>query len=89
MHFFCCKVHKFNDFLTVSYHLCNLPNSFNRLCKRICKEIVEDLPTVYEMPEEAVEWVEKMLAYTVAGGKMNRGLALMSVHSTLAGNSKL
>lgn len=48
-----------------------------------------DLPTVYEMPEEAVNWVDRMLKYTVAGGKMNRGLALMSVQQTLAGNRKL
>ena len=41
------------------------------------------------MPDEAVDWVDKMLAYTVAGGKMNRGLALMSVQATLAGNRKL
>lgn len=41
------------------------------------------------MPNEAVEWVDKMLAYTVAGGKMNRGLALMSVQATLAGNRRL
>ena len=48
-----------------------------------------DLPTVYEMPEEAVNWIDKMLKYTVAGGKMNRGLALMSVQKTLAGNREL
>ena len=47
-------------------------------------EIVADLPTVYEMPEEAVAWVDNMIQYTVAGGKMNRGLALVSVRRTLA-----
>lgn len=62
---------------------------FSFSLSRICTEIVDDLPTVYEMPDEAVEWVDKMLAYTVAGGKMNRGLALMSVQSTLAGNRTL
>lgn len=48
------------------------------------EEIVADLPTVYEMPAEAVKWVENMIQYTVAGGKMNRGLSLMSVQQTLA-----
>jgi hypothetical protein len=43
-----------------------------------------DLPTVYEMPAEAVNWVKRMLSYTVAGGKMNRGLSLMAVQQTLA-----
>jgi farnesyl diphosphate synthase len=57
---------------------------FEQVFDTICKDIVADLPTVYEMPKDAVDWVENMLAYTVAGGKMNRGLALMSVQSTLA-----
>ena len=51
---------------------------------RFRKEIVADLPTVYEMPDEAVKWVDRMIDYTVAGGKMNRGLALMAVQQTLA-----
>jgi len=50
----------------------------------ICNEIIEDLDPVYEMPDEAVGYVKRMLDYTVAGGKMNRGLALMSVQATLA-----
>lgn len=36
------------------------------------------------MPEEAVAWVDNMIQYTVSGGKMNRGLALVSVRRTLA-----
>ncbi len=36
------------------------------------------------MPDEAVQWVRRMLTYTVAGGKMNRGLSLMAVQTTLA-----
>ena len=31
-----------------------------------------------------MKWVDKMIDYTVAGGKMNRGLALMAVQQTLA-----
>jgi geranylgeranyl pyrophosphate synthase len=51
---------------------------------RITKEIVEDLPTVYEMPTEAVAWVDRMIQYNVAGGKMNRGLTVMAVQQTFA-----
>lgn len=51
---------------------------------RLTDEIIADLPTVYELPVEAVEWVKYMIEYTVAGGKMNRGLALMEVQKTLA-----
>ena len=53
-------------------------------CIRLCKEIVDDLPITYEMGEEATEWVRSMLPYNVAGGKMNRGLATLSVRNTLA-----
>jgi farnesyl diphosphate synthase len=42
-------------------------------------EIVADLPTKYELPEESVQWVERMIHYTVAGGKMNRGLSCVDV----------
>jgi len=57
---------------------------FERVFETICKEIIADLKPVYEMPEEAITYIDKMIEYTVAGGKMNRGLALMSVMSTLA-----
>lgn len=51
---------------------------------RFTAEIVEDLPTVYELPQEAVDWVAEMIPYTVAGGKMNRGLAVLDVQRTFA-----
>lgn len=57
---------------------------FEQSFERFRKEIVADLPTIYEMPDEAVKWVDRMIEYTVAGGKMNRGLALMAVQQTLA-----
>ena len=42
-------------------------------------EIVSDLKPLYEMPNEAIEWIDHMIRYTVDGGKMNRGLALVQV----------
>eukprot|EP00597_Dinobryon_sp_UTEXLB2267_P003256 CAMPEP_0170080140 /NCGR_PEP_ID=MMETSP0019_2-20121128/16355_1 /TAXON_ID=98059 /ORGANISM="Dinobryon sp., Strain UTEXLB2267" /LENGTH=480 /DNA_ID=CAMNT_0010293967 /DNA_START=16 /DNA_END=1458 /DNA_ORIENTATION=+ len=56
---------------------------FELMFERLRKMIIDDLPTVYEMPEEAVHWIDRMIDYTVAGGKMNRGLAMMSAYSTL------
>lgn len=53
------------------------------LLDRLQKEIVSDLPTVYEMPNEAVKYVDRMIAYTVAGGKMNRGLSVLDSHAKL------
>ena len=45
--------------------------------------IIRDISSLYEMPEEAVKWLDRMIDYTVAGGKMNRGLAMMSAYKTL------
>ena len=59
---------------------------FEEMFNRFSAEITRDMPTVYEMPEEAVAWVERMIPYTVAGGKMNRGLAVLSVQRTLYEN---
>lgn len=56
---------------------------FEQLLYRLNREFVQDLPTVYEMPAEAVAWVARMLDYTVAGGKMNRGLSVLATHKTL------
>eukprot|EP01041_Mallomonas_annulata_P007126 gene7126-14494_t len=57
---------------------------FEWMFDRIKDEIIKDLPTIYELPKEAVAWTEKQVNYNVAGGKMNRGLATVSVHKTLA-----
>ena len=51
---------------------------------RLKKEIIGDLPTIYEMPDEAVKWVDRMITYNVAGGKMNRGLSCVAVAKTIA-----
>ena len=36
------------------------------------------------MPDEAVKWVDRMITYNVAGGKMNRGLSCVAVAKTIA-----
>ena len=56
---------------------------FEKMFDRFTAEIIADLPTIYELPKEAVDWVAEMIPYTVAGGKMNRGLAVLSVQRTL------
>lgn len=57
---------------------------FEQMFDRFTSEIIADLPTIYELPQEAVDWVAEMIPYTVAGGKMNRGLAVLSVQQTFA-----
>lgn len=65
----------------------NLPRDdkelFNVVFDRIKREIIADLPRVYELPVESVTYVDRMIEYTVAGGKMNRGLATIAVIDTL------
>lgn len=56
---------------------------FKAMFVRLKNDFVSDLPTVYEMPEEAVKWIDEMIVYTVDGGKMNRGLATLDVCKTL------
>lgn len=66
----------------------HLPDSdlvvFKDAFDRILNEIINDLSTAYEMPAENIDWVRRMINYTVSGGKMNRGLALMSVQTEFA-----
>lgn len=57
---------------------------FEAMFDRFTNEIINDLPTIYELPQEAVEWVKEMIPYTVAGGKMNRGLAVLAVQKSFA-----
>lgn len=39
---------------------------------------MEELAGAYEMPQEALDWVRKMIEYNVKGGKLNRGLTVGS-----------
>ena len=51
--------------------------------------ILDEMPTTYEMPKAAVDWVAEMLPYTVKGGKMNRGLTVLHTAVILAGDKEL
>lgn len=61
-----------------SYDYENDPKgSFMKICDMLVEEILEDLPKHYDLPKRETEWLEKMLNYTVKGGKMNRGLMVV------------
>lgn len=47
-------------------------------------DIIADLPTIYELNPDAVAWTEKQLRYNAYGGKMNRGLSILSVTQEFA-----
>ena len=57
---------------------------FEFMFTKLTNEIIADLPTVYEMNGEAIAWIQHMIDYNAAGGKMNRGLAVVDVQNTFA-----
>jgi len=66
----------------------SLPSSdkelFVEAFDKFTREIVDDLKPVYEMNDEAVEWIDKMIRYTCFGGKMSRGLCVLNVVTEMA-----
>lgn len=70
----------------------NDKDDFVEIFPILAQEILRELPTTYEMPPHAVEWMRKLMEVNVQGGKMNRGLTvihslqLLSEGRTLARN---
>lgn len=60
---------------------------FVQLFDQFTNEIVADLEPIYELPKESVDYVHRMINYTVNGGKMTRGLGAMNVHKIFAESS--
>jgi len=60
--------------------------SFQKVCDRLIKELLEILPQHYDLPPRETQWLEKMLQYTVKGGKMNRGLMVVNAGVSILGN---
>ena len=58
--------------------------SFMKICDMLVREVLEEMPRMYEMPDGEVKWVERMLHYNVKGGKMNRGLMVVESIKCLA-----
>jgi len=56
---------------------------FSEVMDMLADEIVE-LVEVKELPSEAVEWLQRMTEYNVKGGKMNRGITVVSVVDAFA-----
>jgi len=59
------------------YNMKDEKGSFTKVCDFLVKESVDSLSLV-EMPEREMKWVLDMLDYNVKGGKMNRGLMVVS-----------
>lgn len=51
--------------------------------------IAQHLSETHEMPPEAIDWVVEMMNYTCVGGKLNRGITVLSVVRTFAAPRQL
>jgi farnesyl diphosphate synthase len=51
---------------------------------KIVEYLTKDVLPKYEMLDEAIEWIKKMIDYTVPGGKLNRGLTVVDSYVAIA-----
>jgi farnesyl diphosphate synthase len=64
-------------------------DKFKALFPMLKDEILEYLKTENELCNEAVDWVDDMLEYSVPGGKLNRGTTVVAVYRSLLGGRDL
>ncbi len=66
--------------------LANEKKEFSDFFDVLMRDVREDIAQ-YRLPPQGMKWIENMLPYTVVGGKMNRGLTVLSaLCSILKGN---
>jgi len=58
---------------------------FMALFPMLKKDIIASLKKDNELMDEAAAWVERMIEYSVPGGKLNRGMTVVAVYRTLLG----
>jgi farnesyl diphosphate synthase len=64
-------------------------DKFKCLFPMLKDEILVHLQTEHELCDEAVDWVDRMVEYSVPGGKLNRGTTVLAVVRTLLGGREL
>ncbi|ELR21361.1 farnesyl pyrophosphate synthetase [Acanthamoeba castellanii str. Neff] len=57
---------------------------FLAVFKEVHQELIEELPREFEMPPDAVNWVDKLIVDSVPGGKLNRGLTVVHTLQALS-----
>uniref|UniRef100_A0A7S2UU78 Farnesyl diphosphate synthase n=1 Tax=Fibrocapsa japonica TaxID=94617 RepID=A0A7S2UU78_9STRA len=65
----------------------DLKQAFDVCYISLAQELVNDLPSNYEMPQEVIDWISNMHDYNVKGGKLNRGRTVVEVHQRLAAST--
>jgi farnesyl diphosphate synthase len=77
---------------TISYPTYDYVNdnkgSFMKICDMMIDDVMKELPNDYDLPPRETQWLQKMLNYTVKGGKMNRGLMVVESGVAIMGNNK-
>ena len=53
-------------------------SAFEKVYRQLADDILAAMRDVYEMPDDAVQWVHAMLDYTVPGGTRGAALRLSS-----------
>lgn len=66
-----------------------LLTEFLAVFEEITKEIVDEVMDEHEMIDEAKSWVNRMIRYSVPGGKLNRGLQVVHSLQALAGDKPI
>lgn len=60
--------------------------AFLQIADMLSEEILSEFKNRYEMIPEAIDWISKMLKYNIKGGKLNRGLTVVSIKRTIERN---
>jgi farnesyl diphosphate synthase len=64
-------------------------DKFLALYPMLTKELLEDLKESNELNEESLAWCRAMMDYTVPGGKLNRGMTVVTVVQSILGTDKV
>lgn len=62
---------------------------FLTLFSMLKKELIDSMQADNELLDEAAEWVDRMIEYSVPGGKLNRGTTVVAVYRTMLGVQEL
>eukprot|EP00163_Fabomonas_tropica_P022962 TRINITY_DN4022_c0_g1_i2.p1 TRINITY_DN4022_c0_g1~~TRINITY_DN4022_c0_g1_i2.p1 ORF type:complete len:206 (+),score=45.17 TRINITY_DN4022_c0_g1_i2:62-619(+) len=63
--------------------------TFAKVFDDIAKEIIADFKANEDLPPEALEWIDRMMRYTVPGGKMNRGRTVLATLQAIKGKDNI
>ncbi|CEG43511.1 farnesyl pyrophosphate synthetase [Plasmopara halstedii] len=57
---------------------------FIAVCGKLKQEVLELLASKYQLPQDALDWVNEVIDYNCMGGKLNRGMSVVDCTQALA-----